>query len=311
MELRDLRYFAAIAETYSFTRAAEQLRLSQPALSRQIRDLEDEIGRSLFERTRQGVRPTDAGKRLLRGAKRLLAQSEALLAEVRGKPDGGHPPLRLAHFGPLSAQHLAPYLRKVVRRFPRTRLYLDEDLPGVALRRLRLGTLDAALSGLPDGQAPRGLEAREVWIPPQEILMAADHPLAKRRRVSLEDLRHERWGLWDEKTCPGFGRPVVEACRRAGFRIRRAGTPDSLSTIFMHVAENGYISYAPRFACQIAPPGIVFMPTEPRWALQIPVYLVWRTGSAHHEILCWLAEAMQPGKGKATIAALRASSEPA
>lgn len=293
MELRDLRYFAAIAETYSFTRAAEQLRLSQPALSRQIRDLEDEIGKPLFERTSQGVRPTPAGRVLLRGAKRLLAASDALLAEVRGKPEDGLAPLRLAHFGPLSALHLAPFLRRVVRRFPRVRLFLDEDLPGVALRRLRQGTLDAALSGLQGGKAPPGMEAREVWVPPQVILLAADHPLAKRRRVTLEDLRHERWGLWDEKACPGFARPVVEACRRAGFRIRRAGTPDSLSTIFMHVAENGYISYAPRFASQIAPPGVVFMPVEPRGAIAIPVFLVWRSGSPHHEALAWLADAME------------------
>lgn len=303
MELRHLRYFAAIAETYSFTRAAEQLRISQPALSRQIRDLEDEIGKSLFERTSQGVRPTDAGRRLLRGAKRLLAASEALLSEARGNPDSAPARLHLAHFGPISAQQLAPFLRKLVRRFPHVRLHLDEQLPGAALRRIRADALDGALCGEPQGGFPVGIEAREVWTPVQEILMAADHPLAKRRRVRLDELWRERWGLWDEKACPGFARPLVEACRLAGFRIRKAATPDSLSTIFMHVAENAYISYAPRLARQIAPPGIVFMPTDPEGALRVPVFLVWRVGSPHAAALGGLAQWMAEGARPAAPAA--------
>jgi len=292
MDLRHLRYFAAVAETCSFTRAAEQLRLSQPALSRQIHDLEVEVGRPLFERTHQGVRLTDAGRRLLRGAKRLLAASEALLTEVRGEVEAARPQLRIAHFGPLCAQHLTPFLRRLVRRYPKLRLHLEEDSPGTGLRRVRTGTLDAVLTGIPEGVSMRGLESLEVWAPPQQVLVSSDHPLAKRRRVRLEDLRHELWGIMDEKVCPGFGRPIVRACRAAGFRARVAGTPDSLSTIFVHVADSGFVSYAPRFARRLAPPGVVFLPTDPERALVIAVHLVWRADAPQREALRWLAEAM-------------------
>jgi DNA-binding transcriptional LysR family regulator len=294
VELRHLRYFTAIAELSSFTQAAERLHVTQPALSRQMRDLEEELGRKLFDRVNNGVRLTPVGRRFLTGAKRVLAESDALLASARGRDGLECPPLRIANFGTLSSQYFSPYLRKLIRRFPKMRLQVDEELPAVALRRVRAGDLDAAFTGLPEDRQLRGLVSHVVWVSPQQILVPANHRLAKRRSVAVAALRDERWGIWDEKQFPGFGRHIVQSCRRAGFRMQIAATLDSLAAIFIHVAEGDFISYGPPIARNLPHPGVVFIPTDPVHALDIPVALVWRPDSPHGAALLWLTEAMQP-----------------
>ena len=292
VELRHLRYFATIAEQESFTGAAERLRVSQPALSRQMQDLEDELGRRLFEREPDGVRLTPAGRRFLKGARRVLAACEALLADTRTKDGVDKRPLQIANFGTLSAQFFTPFLRKLIRRFPSLRLNVDEEIPRDALKRLHAGTLDAAFMGAPPPRQLRGLDLREIWMPVQEVLMAANHRLAKRRRVTLAELKDEPWGLWDEKRFPGFAQPVIDSCARAGFRMRVKASLDSLAAVFLHVAEGNFIGHAPDIARSLTHPGVVFVPTEPPHAIQLPVALIWRKDSPHAEVLNWLADTM-------------------
>lgn len=293
MELRHLRYFATIAEQESFTRAAERLRVSQPALSRQMRDLEDELGRRLFEREPDGVRLTPAGRRFLKGAIRVLAASDALLADARAKGAAEKPPLQIANFGTLSAQFFTPFLRKLIRRFQSLRLNVDEEIPRDALRRLHAGTLDAAFMGTPPPRLLRGLELRVIWTPVQEVLVATNHRLAKRRRVTLAELRDEPWGVWDEKRFPGFAQPVIDSCARAGFRTRVKASLDSLAAVFLHVAEGNFIGHAPDIARSLTHPGVVFIPTDPPQAIQLPVALVWRKDSPHADVLSQLAQTME------------------
>lgn len=293
MELRHLRYFTVIAELSNVTRAAERLHVTQPALSRQIRDLEDEVGRILFERVNNGVRLTDAGRKFFRGARRLLAASDALLAGMRDRDSNGGTPLRIANFGTLSAQYFSPYLRKLARRFPELRVEVDEELPQTALRRVRAGKLDAFFSGLADDAPLRGLESRVVWNSPQEILIPANHRLAKRRKVTMAELRDERWAIWDRKLFPGFTRHFTQACREAGFRPQIGATFDSLVAIFFHVAEGGLIGYAPTIARSLSHPGVEFIPTDPGHAFVIPVSLVWRSDLPHANAVRWLADTME------------------
>jgi DNA-binding transcriptional LysR family regulator len=162
VELRHLRYFTAIAEALNFSRAAERLHVSQPALSRQMRDLEEELGRNLFDRVNNGVRLTAAGKEFLRGARSVIAASDALFARLRGRDPRECPPLRIAHFGTLAAQYFSPFLRRMGHRHPHLRLQLEEYLPADALRALRAGKLDAVFTGPPEESRLKGLESRVV-----------------------------------------------------------------------------------------------------------------------------------------------------
>lgn len=292
VELRHLRYFATIAETLNFTKAAERLHLTQPALSRQMRDLEDEAGCNLFDRVNNGVQLTAKGREFLAGARKILAASESLLANARGLPSGSCPPLRITHFGTLSAQYFSPFLRKLARRHPGLKLHVDEELPGVAIREVRAGRLDAAFSGEPEPKVLRGLESRVIWDSPQEVLLPANHRLAKRRSIRVNELRGERWAVWDEKKFPGFGRHVVKCFRRCGWRPRISASFDSLASLFIHVAEGDFISYVPIIARKLPHPGAVCIPVDPPDALNLAVLLVWHPDSPHRDAIEWLAETM-------------------
>jgi DNA-binding transcriptional LysR family regulator len=292
VELRHLRYFATIAEVSNFTKAAERLHVTQPALSRQMRDLEEEVGCNLFDRVNNGVRLTANGRKFLIGARRLLAASESLLATMRGQSSGECPPLRIAHFGTLSAQYFSPYLRKLMRRHPSLKLHVDEELPGVALQQVRSGLIDAAFMGEPEPARLRGLESGVIWASDQEIIVSANHPLAKRRSVRLSELGRERWGVWNERQFPGFGRLALEHLRRSGIRPKVVATHDSLASAFIHVAEGDFISYVPVFARNLPHPGVVFLPTDPPGTMNLLVLLVWRPDSPHRAALRWLADTM-------------------
>lgn len=290
MEFRHLQTFVAIAETLNFCKAATRLHVTQPALSRQIRDLEDELGQKLFDRLHNGVSLTDAGRELLSGAKPILAEQEDLLARMRQRRN--RQPLRIAHFGTLSAQYLSTFLRRLKKRFPEVPLQAEEYIPGEALAAVRQGKLDAGFIGPVELSSIRGLETKVVWVAPHLVLIAADHRLAKKRSVKLTDLREEQWGIWNEATFPGFGRVCTLACRAAGFRPKIASAVDDLASLFIHVADDKYVSYAPPIARQLPHPGVIFMPTDPPGAITVAVRLVWRKNSPHVRAIEWLAKAM-------------------
>lgn len=295
MELRHLRYFVAVAETLNVSRAALRLRVSQPALSRQIRDLEGELGCRLLERGNNGVTLTAEGREFLRGARRVLAAGEDLLERMSRRAAGARPPLRLTHFGTLVAQVMSPYLRRFIKRHPQVRLQIEEEMPTQALKALRARRLDAAMMGEPSASSLRGLESRVVWMARQEVLLPANHVLAKRRRLRLEELRSEQWAMWSERDFPGFGRCFIESCQRAGFRPRVAAEIDSLSSVLIHVAEGDYISHTPPLARHYPHPGVVFMPLDPPSAMDMPSLLVWRSDSPHAAEIRWLADTMASG----------------
>lgn len=292
VELRHLRYFVSVAEALNVSRAAQRLRVSQPALSRQIRDLEGELGCRLLERGNSGVALTKEGREFLRGARQVLASSDALLAKMQGAASAERPPLRLTHFGTLVAQLMSPFLRKFIKRHPQVRLQIEEEMPPQALKDLRARRIDAAMMGEPSPSSLRGLESRVVWMARQEVLLPANHAHAKRRKLRLEELRAEKWAMWSEKDFPGFGRCFIESCQRAGFKPRVAAEIDSLSSVLIHVAEGDYISHTPPLARHYPHPGVVFMPLDPPSAMDMPSLLVWRPDSPHAAEICWLAETM-------------------
>jgi DNA-binding transcriptional LysR family regulator len=180
----------------------------------------------------------------------------------------------------------------MLKRHPHVQLELEEELPSVALRAVKSGTLDAAFIGVPEEKFMRGLERRVIWVSTQEILLPANHRLAKRRSVRLVELRDEFWCIWDEKHFPGFGRHVLKHCRRAGYRTKVVAVADSLASLLIRVASGAFITYVPPIARELPHPGVVFVPTDPLHALDIPVQLVWRPDSPHHEALAWLADTM-------------------
>jgi DNA-binding transcriptional LysR family regulator len=218
MELRQLRYFIAVAEAQSFTRAAERLHIAQPALSVQVRRLEDELGVDLLDRSRRAIRLTAAGDIMLAEARRLLGALSHMteLARQAGSGDVG----RLAiGFVPSAANEaLPPILRRYRATHPGVALSLREMPPDLLVRGLHEGRLDVAFLYLPfdDPTLSTTTVAREAFV----AALPADHPLATGERLDVARLAGEPFILPARHGMPGLHAEVLRLCREAGFSPR-------------------------------------------------------------------------------------------
>jgi DNA-binding transcriptional LysR family regulator len=273
MELRHLRYFVAVAETLNFSRAAVRLHVTQPALSRQIRDLEQELGCLLLRRGANArTELTPEGRRLLAGARSILAATETLTAEVRAQATQ----LRFGHYGALWLNYFTPALRRFAKRHPQIMLQPADLTPGTLPGALRRGEIDLALLGLADAAVRREFQTRQVGALPARLALAAGHPLAKRRKLRLAELREATWVSWDEKEFPGRKQLLVDACRRAGFRPRIAYETDSIASLFVRVATSDAIGQVLPMSNQLPHEGVVFAELDPPNAMCFEMFVAWR-----------------------------------
>src|SRR5438876_6473394 len=149
MELHQLRYFCAVAETGSFSRAAEQSHVSQPSLSPQLLKLEDELGTRLFDRLGRSVRLTELGKTFLPRARAVLRELEAAKGDVvEGKEFIGGP-ITVGVIPTVAPYFLPPRLTTFTRKFSQVRLTVVDEITPVLLDRLRSGSIDVAILALP------------------------------------------------------------------------------------------------------------------------------------------------------------------
>lgn len=236
MELRHLRYFQAVAETLNFSRAAERLRIAQPPLSRQIRDLEAELGVALFSRTHGKVQLTAAGRHLHRELPDLLQRLANLIAATQRAGRGGEA-LNIGTDWRLPLDPLARAVSELRRRERTTAQINFVDLPlADQLAALRDGRIDLAF--LPEVflGARRGLELLHVASPAVMAALPENHPLARRRTLALHELREERWILLNPRQAPGFRELVVQICRKAQFTPRFGPTAPSMDGMLTLVA---------------------------------------------------------------------------
>jgi LysR family cyn operon transcriptional activator len=191
MELRHLRYFDALAETLNFSRAAERLHVTQSTLSHQIRQLEDEIGSALFERSTRHVRLTEAGELLRSYATPALQQIDRALQALR--PDAGDPlqgSLRLGTTHSFATRLVPMCVSSFIALAPGTVVSVQELSAHEIARRLARGALDLGVSYRP-------ADAPDLWFEPLyheelKLVVAAGHPLARRRRVRMVELHGVR-----------------------------------------------------------------------------------------------------------------------
>ncbi len=213
MELRQLRYFVAIAEEMHFGRAAERLHIGQPAVSQQIRRLERELGVELFDRSPRHVRLTAAGQRLLPRARAVLAAADEARAAVRAEPLTGVA-LRLGTSTGLG-RRLDDLLDALARLAPRLTVELVSAPTQVRLNQVRTGNLDAAF--VRGGSYPADLRVLPVWQDPLVAALPAAHPLSDGADVALADLAGLPLRLTERRNNPPLVDLVVTACQEAGF----------------------------------------------------------------------------------------------
>ena len=189
MDIQNLHAFIKVSETASFSKAAEQLHLTQPAVSKRIAALEQELGTALFERSGKEIRLTVAGKALLSSARKILEaleESRRIINNLSGKVAGQ---LRLGTSHHVGLHHLPPVLRTYTSRYPDVELdihFMDSEVACLAVEK---GDLELAVVTLPEQAQIQSLRTRLIWQDPLKIVTAKNHPLTKvGSRISVEDL---------------------------------------------------------------------------------------------------------------------------
>ncbi len=244
MNLRDLRYFVALAEHRHFGRAATACFVSQPTLSTQIRKIEDELGVALVERTPRKVLLTECGREIALRAREVLNEIEQIRAIARRTLDPESGTLRLGIFptlGPYLLPHVVPQLRE---RFPRLELLLTEDKTEAVLRRLREGQLDAGILALP--LHDDSLHAEFLFEEPFVLATPDGHPLAHRKELRLTDLADQNLMLLEDGHC--LRDQALEVCRLAGAGEKTGFRATSLETLRQMVAANVGVTLLPILA---------------------------------------------------------------
>ncbi|MFG2004103.1 LysR family transcriptional regulator [Spirillospora sp. NPDC048911] len=191
MELQQMRYVVAVAETSNFTRAAEQCRVVQSALSHQIARLERELGAKLFERTSRRVRLTPAGEAFLPAARQALDAADRARAEVAAAAGEIRGRLAIGAIPTVVAVDLPAALKEFHLRHRQVRISLRSGASEDLIERVQQGGLDIAFLGLPPGVRPKGVRGRELARGELVAVVAPGHPLADDDRVELHRLADE------------------------------------------------------------------------------------------------------------------------
>lgn len=246
MELHQLRYFCAVAESGSFSRAAEQAHVSQPSLSQQIMKLEDELGARLFDRLGRSVRLTDLGKAFLPRARGVLRELEAARGEVVEHKDSLGGSVTIGVIPTVAPYFLPSQLTTFSKKFPQARLTVIEEITPVLLDRLRAGTIDIAILALPI----RGHEFEVSPLLTERLFAAlpAKHKLAARQSLSLKDLREEPFLLLRDGHC--FRDTAVAACDRVRMNPQIIFESGQFSSLLSMVGAGMGVSIVPQMAIE-------------------------------------------------------------
>ncbi|WIY01123.1 LysR substrate-binding domain-containing protein [Amycolatopsis mongoliensis] len=274
MELRQLRYFVAVAETCHFSRAAAGLHIAQPALSQAIRQLEHELGATLLIRTTRRVSLTAAGEFFLVEIRRILESLDAGVRGVRKIADGWGGLVRLGLTGTAAHTHLPRIARTIRHSLPSIALEIHADLLTPAqCDRLRDGTLDLAVLRPPvigDGIVARTFETEAL-----AVALPAGHPFAVRSSVGLGELGGEEFIMYAAADSV-VNSAVVRACQSAGFTPRKAHTAQGTAVLLALVAAGLGLAVLPAGVRAVPFEGAVFRDLDDVEPVELA--LAWRRG---------------------------------
>lgn len=258
MELRHLKYFVAVAETLSFRGAAERLRVAQPALSKQIRDLEEECGARLFDRNTTRVRLTNAGTLLLDEARTLLAHANRLPGLLREAAHGRRGRLVIGNIGAMTGGFLPASVTAFHAKFPDVDLSLVEMRPREQANALRSGRIHIGLFAGQPGGAADDLERVEIVRCPLAVALPRRHGLSGRRIVRLEELANERHlALTAELGAAGHADIIRSIYRRRGVKEPAIKQVDSIESLLALVASEQGVSLLPQLIGRQRDTGVV------------------------------------------------------
>lgn len=272
LDVKRLRILREVVNHGSFSAAADALYLSQSAVSQQIATLEREVGMTLLERTREGTKPTDAGRMLVAHADAAICRLEEAERELQAIAglEGGE--VRIASFPSASATVLTSAVSEFVVRYPKVRLTVADAEPEESLPKLRGGEIDLAVTfDYPATAEPdeRDIEHTLLLTESMHVALPKTHDLAGRARVRMSDLADE---AWLSGSAPSSCAMVVRrACIDAGFEPRIAFESDDYHVLQGFIAAGLGVTLLPDLALHSLRSDVVVRPTEP----DAPMRRVW------------------------------------
>jgi DNA-binding transcriptional LysR family regulator len=278
--LEKLRLFLVVLEEGSLRRAADRLRISQSAITRQMQSLELDLGGRVLERTSAGVSPTNGGHVLAERAKTLLADYDSTMAEVRRLNLGESERFRIGYIASAVQEYLGPALVVLRRAYPRLKVEMLDQTPGEMIIALRQGKIDLALTLHGVDLLSRDFYARKLATVRSLVALPFSHRLATERQVSLSQLKGETFVRGSDDVVPGYTQKIIRFCRKyGGFRPRLAtihqanGLVESLAL----AANEEAISIQPAFISHLKVPNVLMVPIADAGATW-DLFIVWQQG---------------------------------
>ena len=256
IDLRQLRYFVAVSEELNFGRAALRLHISQPPLSRQIRQLEDQLGVALFQRDTTGVALTEAGAAFLPEVRRTLVQVEKAIAAARAArgTEGGQ--FVVGYTTVFDRSAIPDVFDRLRQRFPDWQVVTRGKHSISLVRDIRNGSMDAAFIGLhTDAQ---GLKVETILEEPLVVALPASHRLARKRRLSFDDLGSEPMFWFERRLNPGFHDYCQAFFEQIGFKPNTIPEPPDHHILLGLIAEEQGIALIPASLRKVKRHGVVF-----------------------------------------------------
>ena len=259
MELRHLRYFVTCAEEGSINRATERLNISQPAVSRQLRDLEDELGVKLFIRKARGLILTDDGETALIYARDLLRRSNAMVETFKRRTKKTRKTIHVGYIPTALSGFLAQGLRRFHQEHSGVKVSIREMNPREQEVALANGEIDLALLGTASRAIRHRFATANILKTPLSVVLPNDHLLALRKSINLVELEGESFVSLHERNFPGRPQLIADLSEKAGFAIEVEVKANGLSEALGLVAAGTGIAFLPADVARMPHPGVVFV----------------------------------------------------
>jgi DNA-binding transcriptional LysR family regulator len=263
MELRHLKYFVAVAEAQNITRAAARLHVSQPPLSRQIRDLEQEVGATLFERSPHAIRLTAAGRVFLEEARAVLRRADEAIQAVKASAAKHRSEINVAYAPSLTVEILPAILRQFQEQSTRVRVNLHDLSTEAMIEGLQQGTLDIALMVEPGRKRLLGLQFEELYCYPLCVALHPAHPLARARTIKLQDLAFERLIAYGKADYPEYHERLTKLFKPVGRLPQIAEEHDSSTALIASVEAGRGVALVPASLGCLSGPRLKLRPILP------------------------------------------------
>ena len=262
MEIKTLKSFLFVATLKSFSAAARKLNTVQPAVSRHISDLEEELGVRLFWRNTREVKITAAGESLISDAQEILARARLAKEQARLAAKGKIGRLRIGYVGPACFSFIPWLVQDYIRQYPKVQVYLSEMSRSQQLSAFKSGQLDVGLSGPMSEAEKKDFLVERIYVDTLVAVLPEDHPLAGAKKLKLQALKDDSFVMLKRSESVGMFDLILSLCQQETFVPAIFSQPENMQTVLTEVASGLGITILPRYVQKMYTKGCVFVPIQ-------------------------------------------------